>query len=115
MRALTAKDILGADDLKSERVEVPEWDGYLFVRVMTGDERDKWELYIQSREIESMDGVRALFVSYTAVDESGKRLFTDDQVKELGNKSASALDRVFQAARILNKLSDADVEATVKN
>ena len=41
--ALTRDLILGMDDLSRVRVDVPEWGGHLFVRSMTGMERDAFE------------------------------------------------------------------------
>jgi hypothetical protein len=49
------------------------------------------------------------------IDESGKRLFPDADVRELGKKSASALQRVFEVAQRLSGLSNADVEELTKN
>ena len=43
MKALTRDEILGADDLKTESVKVPEWGGTVLVRELTGAERDEWE------------------------------------------------------------------------
>ena len=40
---LSRDDILGSDDLRLERVDVPEWNGVLYVRVMTAGERDQFE------------------------------------------------------------------------
>ncbi len=43
MGLLTKDDILGADDLATEDVEVPEWGGCVRVRALTGTERDAFE------------------------------------------------------------------------
>ena len=51
----------------------------------------------------------------TCVDENGNRLFGDKDHKELGQKAASALDRIFETAQRLNALGNEDVEALVKN
>ena len=40
---LTREAILARDDEQSETVEVPEWDGSVRVRGLTGRERDLWE------------------------------------------------------------------------
>ena len=49
------------------------------------------------------------------IDESGQRLFTDEEADLLGAKSGAALDRVFAIAQKLNGLSGADVEEFSKN
>jgi hypothetical protein len=40
---LTRDSILNAKDLKKELVKVPEWGGEVYVRCMTGSERDAFE------------------------------------------------------------------------
>ena len=39
--ALTADQILAADDMGLKEVAVPEWGGSVFIRVMTVGERDE--------------------------------------------------------------------------
>ena len=53
---LTRDKILSADDIRSERVKVPEWGGEVIVREMTGAERDEWEGSVVRRE-EGEDGL----------------------------------------------------------
>jgi hypothetical protein len=113
MSALSRDQILGADDLKRELVEVPEWGGSVWVRTLTGDKRDEFEaIAIASKDDAGLlrSGFRARFASWTVCDEDGELLFSDEDVAELGKKSASALDRVFTRAQKLNHLSDEDVD-----
>ncbi len=112
MEQLNAESILKADDTgKPERVDVPEWGGYVHVRVMSGVERDRWE-HTASKGMAkvSLLNLRASLVAYTACDESGKRLFTDNQASNLGIKSAVALDRVFDVAQRVNCLTENDIK-----
>lgn len=114
---LSAEQILKAADLGNvERVDVPEWGGHVFVRVMNGAERDRWELAAADGiEKRSTANVRASLCAATICDENGKRLFTDNQAANLSAKSAIALDRVFTAAKRLNKRNDKDIEELEKN
>lgn len=121
-RILTRADILGADDLPRERVDVPEWGGSVYVRTMTGAERDQFEAamyevqgagYAASRDY--LINFRAKFAALCIVDENGNRLFSDDDVVVLGQKSVAALQRVLTVAQRLNALTEADVEALRKN
>ena len=48
--------------------------------------------------------------SMTIIDEDGKRMFTDKEVKELAGKSAEALDKVVEVASKLSGLLEADIE-----
>lgn len=114
---LSAEQILKADDLAElEKIKVPEWDGFVYVRKMNGLERDRWEL-IASKAVDkpSQANIRASLCAMTICDEKGKRLFTDNQMSALGAKSGTALDRIFAVAKDLNKLSDEDVEELEKN
>ncbi len=114
---LTAEQILKSSDLgETEKVDVPEWGGHVYVRVMTGAERDRWEM-TATKLVQQADGVniRALFCSVVMCDENGNRLFNDSQASELGGKSAIALTRVFDKARKLNRVTDEDLEELEKN
>lgn len=114
---LTATDILECADLGSpEKVEIPEWNDHVYVRIMSGAERDQWEILtttlIKNPEIIN---VRAALCAMTICDKSGQRLFTNDQIEKLGEKSAIPLDRVFAVAKRINKLSEEDIEELEKN
>jgi len=113
--ALLSKDqILAAEDLVTEDVEVPEWGGTVRVRMMTGAERDSFEdslTQTKGKNVKTnLANLRARLVARTVVDEAGKRMFTDAEAGVLGQKSAAALDRVFEAARKLNGMTEKDVE-----
>lgn len=116
---LSKAAILAASDLKVERVAVPEWGGAVCVRVMSGTERDAWEAeqYGRSnaRAGSDLQDFRARFVARCLCDESGALLFTLAEVSALGGKSASALDRVYDAAKRVNALSKADEDALLGN
>jgi hypothetical protein len=113
--AILSKDaILGADDMKTIDVEVPEWGGSVRLRTLTGGERDKFESDSIDQRGKSnkmnLVNLRARLVSLCAVDEGGKRMFGDSEVSKLGSKSAAVLDRLFQAAQELNGMTQKDVE-----
>jgi hypothetical protein len=114
--SLLSRDaILGAEDRKTEDVPVPEWGGEVRVRSLSGAERDAYEAHIVQVKADgsrtlNVKNVRAKLVSLSVVDEDGGRLFSDDDAEALGEKSAAALDRVFDAARRLSGLSEDDIE-----
>lgn len=113
MVILTKDAILAADDLPKERVNVPEWGGDVYVRTMTGTDRDAFEASLIGKD-GRLENVRARLVSLTICSESGDRLFTDDEISSLGNKSAKALDRLFAVSQRLNGIGAEQVEATKK-
>jgi hypothetical protein len=116
---LGREDILHSKDLKFEEVDVPEWGGTVRVRVMTGSERDAFEQSIISQNTKdsnkNMVNLRAKLVARTVCDDNNKRIFTDSDISLLGEKSAGALDRVFEVAQRLNRLGAKDVDNLAKN
>lgn len=111
MTALRRDAILGADDRPRERVEVPEWGGHVYVRSMSGTERDGWEAsFLGDAENRGLRNARARLVVLCAVDEEGRRIFAEHDADALGEKSGLALDRVFKAAMRMNALGRAEVE-----
>jgi hypothetical protein len=119
---LSADQILAADDLKAEDVEVPEWGGVVRVQGMTGAARDKFESSLMKDNLsgvskdKALDNYRARLAAFTMVDGEGKRLFRSDaEVRRLGEKSADALSRVVDVASRLAGLSAGDVEELTGN
>ena len=119
MPFLTKEQILKADDLLRELVHCPEWGGDVWVRTLTGVERDKFEadsINRRGKNIETnMENIRARLVALSVVGEKNERLFTEADAVELGKKSARALDRIFAVAQRLSGLSAEDVEELAKN
>ncbi len=114
MKTLTRDEILGADDLKTESVKVPEWGGTVLVRELTGAERDAWEASVVKTNgtkvtIDSQN-MRAKLAALCIVDGDGKRVFTEKDVVKLGAKSAVALDRVTDVARRLSRIGEDELE-----
>jgi len=121
MMYLSAEQILNADDLEIEDVEVPEWGGTVRVRGMSGTDRDKFEASMLDKSMEvskdsALDRYRAKLAAYCIVDEAGKRLFRSDaEVKRLGEKSATALSRVVEVAMRLSALTKEDRDELTGN
>jgi hypothetical protein len=113
--------ILQADDLGRELVDVPEWGGSVYVRAMTGNERDAFEESILDMRSKGKDtrvvmaNIRAKLCARCIVGEEGERLFTDADIDVLGAKSARALDRVFEAAQRLCGMRETDVAELAGN
>lgn len=116
MTLLTREAILGAQDLKSQDVDVPEWNGTVRVRMMTGAERDAIGAKLLGADNKpDMMRYRLLLVAACMVGEDGAALFGPDEVEQLAAKSSIALDRVFRAADALNDASNAAVESARSN
>jgi hypothetical protein len=119
---LSADDILNAEDLKPESVDVPEWGGQVLVKGMSGTARDQFEAGMLNENMngvskdKAMEMYRARLAAACLVDPNGKRLFQGTAVvKRLGEKSAQALTRVAEVASRLSGLTDEDVEELTGN
>lgn len=115
----SAEDILSIDDANTRDVYVKEWDAWVTVKSLTGAERDEFEESIVDVQGERrrviMRNIRAKLVARTVIDQEGNRLFTNADVEKLGNKNASALDKLFSVAQELSGLSNDDVEQMAQN
>jgi hypothetical protein len=117
-KPLTRDEILGANDLRLERVETPEWggSGFVFVRGMTARERDEYDASLLVRDQFSLADMRSKLASMTICDETGKRTFSKDDVDALAQKSGAAMHRVFKTSQELSGLlSNAEVAEALRN
>ncbi|MEU1908105.1 hypothetical protein [Streptomyces hygroscopicus] len=118
---LSAEQILSANDLAYEDVPVPEWGGTVRVRELPGTERDKFEAQFVGKDgasirAEGLEGFRARLAAAAIVDGDGKPLFRSAaEAKRLGEKSATALQRVVDVAMRLSGLTGQDVEDLTGN
>jgi len=102
--------ILAARKLPQIAVPVPEWELTVYVRVMTGTERDAYEASVLRDKDTRLENMRAKLVVRCAVDENGNLIFTPDDVEALGGHSWVALNRVSEAAMKVNAMTDASLE-----
>jgi hypothetical protein len=112
---LSKAQILGSKDLPEQVVDTPEWGGQVIVKAMTGTQRDAFESSIIEDGKVSLDNIRAKLVVRSVVDDKGALLFDDNDVIDLGKKSAAVLDRIYAVAQKLSGITDADIEELEKN
>ena len=120
MAALKGADILAINDRQQESVVIPEWnDAEVFIRTMGAVERAKYEAKLMSLKDAGLDErmwtIKLTLVVLCACDESGNRLFTDDQFEAVADKSADAIDRLFDVINRLNLVTQDQVEAEQGN
>jgi hypothetical protein len=116
--ATLAEQILQAQDIQTHKVEVPEWGVTVYVKVLKGRELDAFQasLLVQGNaRAVNIENMRAKFLVRCLVDEKGGRIFTDDEAKDLAEKSGGVLQRLFQLAQKLNGLDDAETGIVLKN
>jgi hypothetical protein len=122
---LTKDLLLQRDDLKIEKVELTR--GYVFVREMTGSEKDRWEQSMLKQKpngnknaaIEyetTLEDFRAKLAVVTMCDADGNLLFEAKDIKAL-NKAMSAtnMEKIVEVAQRLNAISQKDKDEILKN
>lgn len=113
-KLLGRDDIFAAVDTQEEIVAVPEWGGNVRILGLTGSQRDQYEAWIISGKGKNRDvnlrQARAKLVMMCAVDAEGKRLFDEADLLRLGQRSALALQRVFDKASALSGLDEDTLE-----
>lgn len=123
--ALTAEQILGADDLPREWAATPEWAPSgtdpticgVWVSALGATDSAAFQVTVQGadEDLKKMLDVHARFCALVLVSRDGKRLFKEEQLAELGTKNFAVLDRLFHHGMKLNKVSDKDVKELVGN
>jgi hypothetical protein len=112
MGLLSRDQILKAEDFRTVDVEVPEWGGTVRLRVMNGTQRERFEEAFQKTPY---GNTRARLVAYSACDEAGEPVFSELDIEALGAKSSAALDRLFDVALKLNRISKSDIDTLEGN
>lgn len=96
---LNRDQILGAEDIKIETVDVPEWGGTVRVRTLTAADR----LRVVGTVDPKVD-TRIIYVAAALIDDKGEPLMTAADIPALMVKSAKATDRVYEVVARLNGL-----------
>jgi hypothetical protein len=112
MAILTKSQILAANDKKLVEIELNgegEWGGSVMIRVMSGSERDRFESDFVGGN-KTVENVRAKLVAKCVCDAEGVRLFSEEEVPQLGEKSAAVLDKLFSACMRHNRFTKEDVD-----
>lgn len=110
---LSASAIFGAVDLKEEIVDVPEWGGSIRLVQMTAAESMQL-----TRDMDTKEGADAgifLMLVYSARNENGERVFTNDDIDRLRHKNFNVLDKLQRVALRLNKKDEPAKEALKKD
>jgi hypothetical protein len=117
MSCATKEDILGT---KPPREAVSWNDKQVWIAAMSGTDRDAFEaenlgLAALDENTGHLSNIRARLLVKCLVDESGERLFVDQDAVELGKVWCAPLDKAFAVAKRINSLSQADMEELEKN
>jgi hypothetical protein len=102
---LSRDQILAAQDLPFEDVEIPEWGGQVRIRALTGREV---EVLTRAQAKGEEVSIIKLALPLCLIDEDGNRLFTDEDMEALWEKNAAILLRLGVIAL---KISNLDPES----
>lgn len=108
--ALTADQIIAANDLGLKEVKVREWGGSVYIRVMSVGERDEYERMWIGKKDTGVENFRTQYLARVLCDEKGALLFTRDQVASLANKSGAVMGKLFDVAMKHNSMTEEDVQ-----
>jgi hypothetical protein len=113
------EEILALNDLELEELNVPEWQTSVFVRGLSGDERDIFEgkmIQMNGNSVKlKMEHLRALLVYFGTCNKDGSRKFRLTDIEALGKKSAAALERIAGRIQVLSKMRNADIKELTEN
>jgi hypothetical protein len=110
-KCLSKESILGCDDLPSQEVNIPEWGGSVWVKTMSGADRERFETahQVEAKAVAKSNTLRARLAVYSVCDETGKAMFEEKDIPALAKKSGAALDRIFEVSLKLNKIGSEDI------
>jgi hypothetical protein len=124
MALLKRDDLLKKQELRKERVDLGNGD-FVYVRQMTGRERDRFEASVIRRKedrsgrvtyVDAWEDFRAKLAVNTLCDENGENLLQPGDAATLSqNISAERLELIVNKAQELNRITEADKEELIKN
>ena len=99
---LTKEQILSITDKAVKEIEIPEWNGSVFIRGMTIEDVE----YCQSLKDDpkTLEKMIVRFVS----DAEGNLLFTAKDIPAMKKKSIQAFRRIVNEIKAFNSLDDAE-------
>lgn len=118
--ALTLSEILAVEDRKPEPLPVPEWGGEVFIKTMSGIDRDAYENRLikcmKKGELVENRGLKMALLRKTLCDEAGELLIASDKdAKAFEGKSSQVIQRLFEASQDANGLGEDSAEQAAKN
>lgn len=119
-------DVAAASDLSQEWVAIPEWAplgadeseraGYgVYVRTLSGKERATWQqvsiLGTGNKTAINFQQTTVKLVIMAAIDDQGRRVFSDAHSGMLLGKNSAVLERIADVAMRLSGITEEEVES----
>lgn len=99
---LSKDQILSITDKAMLEIEIPEWEGSVFIRGMTMEDSE----YCNTLE-KDPDGLEKMIIRFVC-DGQGNSLFSEEDIPALKKKSIQALRRIVKEWREFNGLEAAE-------
>jgi len=118
---MTKEEIVGIQDRQVKEIKIPVkgWEGKrYYVRTITAREYDWFEKgrYMgEAKHEEHLKTWRERLAALFLCDETGRRIFNDDEAVLLAGKSQLAIDIINKEGRELNALSNEVMQELEKN
>lgn len=115
--------IFDAEDLKREPLEIPEWgitaeDG-VCIKSLTSAELDAWEasntIKVGNEYQGNRENMKARYLVRCLIGPDDKRIFSDADAKQLGEKNGAIVDRIWEKAARLNGVISDELKELAKN
>jgi hypothetical protein len=109
-KALSRDDFFSdrAMTLDIEPLDIPELGGRIYVKAMSGKQRDAFEAWALSEK--GPKNIRGKAAARCLCDAQGNRLFADQDAGRLGEIKVSILQKVFAAIQRLSGLTKEEVD-----
>lgn len=95
--------------------EVPEWGVTVYLKGMTGKDRDSYERAFGDLEKAGRENLRARILVKMLLDEKGVRIFSDEDADQLGEQQAPIIDDLFSKAMIYAGITREQRQEKIKN
>lgn len=110
--ALNKQTILSMNKPRMRLVNVPQWGGDVYLRSMTGEQRDRFEEASRGGKVSE---IKLTILAYSLCDEHGNRLFADAELDLLNQLDGGTLAELAVQAGELNYVTEKDIEVMQKH
>ncbi len=110
---LNKHQIFASNDLKNKVVEMKEWGGDVKIRVMSAGEQLALNDFLTNNPKD--EDMAFHFILMCSINEDGSKMFDQDDIPLLKEKSAESVIKLYQEILSLNKQKADDVENLAKN
>lgn len=101
-------------------INIPEWGGKFFIKMLGGDERDEYDELVASMrddegELKSMAGLKADLTVKVLYNEKGEQVFKPEDAEEVNKLPSVTIEKIFNKATRFCHLDEKSVEEDIKN